>query len=112
MIELREYLTDAGTSPFADWFNGLDPQAAVKVTTALERMAQGNLSNEKRLRGGILEYHISFGPGYRIYYGKEGNRIIILLGGGTKQGQNSDIGIARRFWNDYRQRNRRERQEG
>ncbi len=109
MIDLKEYQTADGGSPFAEWFNELDSQAAVKVTTALERLKQGNISNEKRLSGGISEYRISFGPGYRIYYGKEGSTVIILLGGGTKQGQNSDIELARRLWNDYKQRKGQER---
>ena len=108
MPEVREYFTDTGRSPFSDWFNSLDPQAAAKITTALERMERGNFSNEKRLRGGISEYRIDFGPGYRIYFGREGNTVIILLGGGTKQGQNSDIAVARRLWDSYRQRKRLE----
>ena len=111
-IEVKEYLDADGSSPFAEWFNSLDSQAAVKVTAALERMEMGNLSNEKRLSGGISEYRISFGPGYRIYYGKEGPIVIILLGGGTKQGQNSDIFTARHLWNDYKQRKQREQREG
>lgn len=108
MTELKEYLTDTGRSPFSDWFNDLDPQAASKITTALERMERGLFSNEKRLSGGILEYRIDFGPGYRIYYGREGSTVIILLGGGTKRGQDSDIATAQRLWNDYRRRRRQE----
>ena len=109
MIRVEDYVTQAGNSPFARWFDSLDSQAAAKVTTALERMARGNVSNEKRLGGGILEYRINFGPGYRIYYGREGNSIVILLGGGIKQGQNSDIAVAQRLWSEYK---RRKRQEG
>lgn len=109
MPEVREYYTEAGRSPFSDWFNGLDSQAAGKITTILERMERGLTSNEKRLSGGISEYRIDFGPGYRIYFGREGNTVIILLGSGTKQGQNSDIELARRLWNDYKQRKGQER---
>ena len=108
MPEVREYLTGTGRSPFSSWFNSLDSQAASRITTALERMERGLFSNEKRLSGGILEYRIDFGPGYRIYYGREGNMIVILLGGGTKQGQNTDIATARRLWDDYKQRKRLE----
>ena len=109
MIRVEDYVAQAGNSPFARWFDSLDSQAAAKVTTALERMARGNFSNEKRLGGGVLEYRINFGPGYRIYYGWEGDSIVILLGGGTKQGQNSDIAVAQRLWTEYK---RRKRQEG
>ena len=66
-----------------------------------ERMTEGNLANAKQLHGGIFEYRINFGPGYRIYFGREGDRIIILLGGGTKQRQSADIERARAFWIDY-----------
>ena len=108
MPEVKECLTNTGRSPFADWFNSLDPQAAVKIATSLERMERGNFSNEKRLNGGISEYRINFGPGYRIYFGREGSTVILLLGGGTKRGQNSDIAAAQRLWNDYRNRRRQE----
>lgn len=108
MTEVKEYLTEAGKSPFSEWFDSLDPRAAGKVATIIERMSGGNFSNEKRLSSGISEYRINSGPGYRIYYSKENDNTIILLGGGTKQGQNSDIDIAQRRWNDHKQRRRRE----
>jgi putative addiction module killer protein len=79
---IQEYLDVEGGSPFANWFNRLDPQAAAKVTTALARMEQGNLSNVKSVGGGVLECRINFGPGYRIYFGREGDSIVILLAGG------------------------------
>jgi len=69
----------------------LNVQAAAKVATALERIADGNWSNVKALGAGLLEFKIDFGPGYRIYFGREGNRLVILLGGGTKKRQQSDI---------------------
>lgn len=68
-------------------------------------MARGNLSNAKRLPGGVFEYRINFGPGYRIYFGREGDRIIILLGGGSKRRQSEDIRLAQGLWMDYLQRN-------
>lgn len=104
MIEIVEYLDASGASPFASWFDGLDRHAAVKVTIALSRMGQGNLSNAKSLGSGLLEYRIDFGPGYRIYFGRKGDRLVILLAGGTKQRQNSDIERARARWDDYQKR--------
>ena len=71
MIELREYLDETGRSPYARWFNKLDAHAAAKVATALMRIAQGNLSNVKGVGGGVYEYQLNHGPGYRIYFGKE-----------------------------------------
>ena len=102
-----EYLELDGTSPFARWFARLDPTAAAKVTTALYRMEQGNLSNVKPLGQGVAEYRIDFGPGYRIYIGQRGNVLIILLGGGTKKGQSTDIRLARQHWRDYKARSKR-----
>ena len=75
-----EYLR-VGSSPFALWFSGLDPQAAAKATVALYRLEQGNFSNVKSVGKGVSEYKINFGPGYRIYFGQEGDELVILLGG-------------------------------
>ncbi len=81
MIAVREYLAADGSSPYAKWFNDLNAPAAAKVAIAVTRMAQGNLSNTKSVGGGIQEYRIDFGPGYRIYFGRDGERLVILLGG-------------------------------
>lgn len=91
MIDVREYLAADGSSPYAKWFNALNAPAAAKVAIAITRMAQGNLSNTKSVGGGIQEYRIDFGPGYRIYLGRDGERLVILLGGGTKKRQRDDI---------------------
>src|SRR6266581_1062597 len=81
MIELRGYIDGNGNKRFAAWFKGLDPPAAAKVTIALTRMEQGNLSNTKGVGAGVYEYKIDFGPGYRIYFGRDGERIVILTAG-------------------------------
>ena len=81
--------------------------AAAKVATALYRMEQGNLSNVKPVGQGVAEYRIDFGPGYRIYIGQVGDVLIILLGGGTKKGQNVDIQLAQQRWRDYKARKKR-----
>lgn len=67
-------------------------------------MGQGNLSNVKGVGGGALEYRIDFGPGYRIYLGRDGDAIVILLGGGTKQRQQIDIAATQERWADYKRR--------
>ncbi|ADE16975.1 addiction module killer protein (plasmid) [Nitrosococcus halophilus Nc 4] len=108
MIEIREYIDAQGRSPYAKWFDKLNAQAAAKVATALIRMAQGNLSNVKGVGAGVFEYRIDFGPGYRVYFGKEGDRLIILLGGGTKQRQQKDIEAAQTLWAAYQQRQQEE----
>lgn len=105
--KLVEYLEQDGSSPFAKWFKRLDPVAAAKVTTALYRMEQGNLSNVKPVGQGVAEYRIDFGPGYRIYIGQDGEVLIILLGGGSKKGQNADIHHAQQHWREYKTRKKR-----
>lgn len=104
MIELQEYNTTDGRSPFSDWFNDLNAQAAAKITIALIRIEQGNFSNVKGVGAGVLEYRVDFGAGYRIYFGKDGDRLVILLAGGTKKRQQRDIEAAQARWEDYKQR--------
>lgn len=73
ILDVREYEDAEGSSPFAAWFGALDAVAAAKVTVALARMGQGNLSNVKGVGEGVLEYRIDFGPGYRVYFGRDGD---------------------------------------
>ncbi|NOK58248.1 MAG: type II toxin-antitoxin system RelE/ParE family toxin [Chloroflexi bacterium AL-W] len=94
MIEIEEYLDDSDNSPFGRWFDHLDGRAAAKVTTAITRMSQGNFSNVKGVGHGVLEFRIDYGPGYRIYFGKDGKKLVILLAGGPKKRQQHDIEAA------------------
>ncbi len=104
VIEVREYLDKGGRSPYAAWFDRLNREAAAKVVAALARIQQGNLSNARGVGAGVYEYRIDFGPGYRIYFGKDGDRLVILVGGGTKKRQQEDINTALARWQDYQQR--------
>jgi putative addiction module killer protein len=104
MLDVREYLDREGNSPYAFWFDSLNAQAAAKVTMAVTRLGQGNFSNVKGVGSGVLEYRIDFGPGYRIYMDKDGDCLVILLGGGTKKRQNTDISLAIERWQDYKRR--------
>src|SRR4051812_15611733 len=106
MLEIRYYVAADGLQPFAKWFAGLDPIARAKVTVAIVRLEQGNLSNVKSIGEGVLEYRIDFGPGYRVYFGRDGDKLIILLTGGTKKRQQRDIATAHACWQDYKQRTR------
>lgn len=100
-----EYIREDGSTPFGQWFDSLDPQAAARVAAARARLELGNTSNVKRI-GAISEYRIDWGPGYRIYLTIEGDTLIILLGGGTKRGQRTDIRQAQALFEEYRQRKR------
>ncbi|MNC90690.1 hypothetical protein D3C83_68200 [compost metagenome] len=68
------------------------------------RLEQGNTSNVKAVGGGVSELKIDFGPGYRIYFGRDGASLVILLGGGTKKRQQQDIVKAQERWQNYKQR--------
>jgi putative addiction module killer protein len=81
MIEVKEYLTAEGASPFGRWFDDLDPQAAAMVTVAIGRLTEGNTSSVKPIGEGAAELRIDRGPGYRIYFGWHGKTLVILLGG-------------------------------
>jgi putative addiction module killer protein len=101
--QVLELLTSDGDSPYANWFATLDAVAAAKITVAKLRMQQGNLSNVEWFRG-IGEYKIDWGAGYRIYLARDGLKILVLLGGGTKRKQQADIDKAVALWEDYKAR--------
>ena len=104
MPQLREYLDEHGKSPFARWFKNLDAQTAVRVRVALARLEMGGAADIKGLGGGVFEYRLHFGAGYRIYFGKEGDALVILLIGGSKQRQSTDIANAKTLWRDHEDR--------
>jgi putative addiction module killer protein len=103
-MDVREYRDERGRSPFAAWFDVLDPAAAARVTVALTRLGLGNTSNVKGVGAGVLELKVDFGPGYRIYVAKDGSEIVILLGGGTKKRQQRDIEAAQERWRGFKVR--------
>ena len=105
---LVEYLDEKGRSPFEIWFKRINAQAAAKVTTALVRLEGGNTSNVKSLGSGVHEVKIDFGPGYRVYFGYDGPKVVILLAGGTKKCQDKDIHTAKKRWADYKARKKKE----
>ncbi|HSW93160.1 MAG TPA: type II toxin-antitoxin system RelE/ParE family toxin [Gammaproteobacteria bacterium] len=108
MLITKEYIDKNGKSAFAKWFDQLNSEAAARVTTALYRLERGHFSRVEGVGEGVFEYKIDFGPGYRIYFGKEGEEIIILLCGGSKKGQSRDIKLAKEKWAEYKSRKRSE----
>lgn len=108
MVDIREFVTRDGRSLFREWFELLNSEAARRVTTALYRLGLGNFSNVKGVGSGVYECRIDFGPGYRVYFGKDGETIVVLLRGGTKKRQNEDIALAGEYWREYKQRKRSE----
>lgn len=104
MVDLVVYVTEEGKTPFDDWFHKLDTAAALKVRTALARIETGNLGDVKPVGQGVSERRITFGPGYRVYFGQDGDKLVILLCGGTKKRQSKDIEQAKVLWDDYKNR--------
>jgi putative addiction module killer protein len=102
-MKLVEYVRKDGSVPFKAWFDALDSQAAAKVAVAALRLESGNTSNVKGI-GKIAEYRIDWGPGYRIYLGRDGAELILLLGGGTKRHQDRDIERAEILFAEYKAR--------
>jgi putative addiction module killer protein len=106
MLEVRYYMASSGHQLFAKWFADLDPVTRAKVARAIARMEQGNLSNVKSVGEGVLEYKIDFGPGKRVYFGRDGETLVILLTGGTRKRQQRDIDAAIAYWQDYKRSKR------
>jgi putative addiction module killer protein len=102
VVDIRYYVDVGGDAPFAEWFAELEPVAGARIARAIARMEQGNFSNTKGVGEGVLEYKIDFGPGYRVYFGRDGETIVILLTGGTKKRQQRDIDTAKAYWRDYK----------
>jgi putative addiction module killer protein len=101
-FEIREYVEN-GRSPFREWLDDLDEVTAARVEKYILRLESGNVGAVKALPAGVFEVRMDFGPGYRVYFGREGRAIIILLGGGSKRRQHADIAAAVERWTRYKQ---------
>lgn len=105
MLELRYYQTSAGAQPFVEWLQGLkDRQARTRIEARLARVAVGNLGDVEPAGGGVLELRIDWGPGYRVYFSRLGEVIVLLLCGGDKRTQQKDIQRAKDYLEDYKTR--------
>jgi putative addiction module killer protein len=103
-MRLVQYVAAYGRSPFSEWFLALDPTARAKVTVHLTRMECGNLSNVEPVGSGVCEKKINWGPGYRIYFGRDGDELVVLLAGSDKSSQAESIKRSIGYWDDYKQR--------
>ena len=105
-MKIEQYVAVEGECPFAEWFDALDTRAALKVRTALARIEAGNMGDVKSVGQGVSERRLTYGPGYRIYFGRDGDTVVVLLIGGTKKRQQKDIAQAQELWADYKKRKR------
>ena len=108
-MEIRAYTTATGQQPFRTWYDALHRPAKERVTRALMQIANGNLSNTKSAGSGVLEFRIDFGPGYRVYFGRDGQHVAVLLAGGDKRRQQRDIDAAITWWAEYKTTKREDR---
>ncbi len=103
--EIKIYMTEDGREPFSEWLNGVtDAKARARIRTRLDRVRLGNLGDHKSVGEGVVELREHYGPGYRIYCGQDGEKVVVLLSGGDKDGQDKDIQKAHEYWSDYRRR--------
>lgn len=101
---IQEYIARDGKNHFREWLDGLkDIKAQVKVDIRISRLRLGNFGDTKGVGQGVYELRIHFGPGYRVYYGLDGNTVILLLCGGDKGSQKKDIQKTVALWNEYQE---------
>ena len=104
-VELRYYQTKTGAQPFAEWLGGLaDRQARARIQARIARVAAGNLGDVEKVGEGVLELKIDWGPGYRVYFARVGNVMVLLLCGEDKRTQQRDINRAKEYFEDYKKR--------
>ena len=103
-MELRHYTNEDGSSPFADGFADLNPDAAAKITVTLARFERGLFGDCEPVGEGVSEHRLHWGPGYRVYFARDGQTLILLLTGGTKRRQQKDNETAEALWAAYKRR--------
>ena len=106
-IEVRVYQTPDGCSPFNDWLARLrDFRAIEKIDARIARLRSGHFGDCKAVGEGVLELRVHYGPGYRVYFARQGTSIVLLLCAGDKATQSRDIARAKRYWRKHRNANR------
>jgi putative addiction module killer protein len=99
--EIRIYETEEGRAPFGEWMDRQKAPVYGRVMARLERVELGNLGYHRGVGDGVFELKIDFGPGYRVYFGMDGNELVVLLIGGSKKTQRQDIETAKQYWRNY-----------
>lgn len=106
MIEVRRYQRTDGEVPLTDWLAGLrDARARAKLEIRFRRVSLGIFGDIKPIGDGVLELREDMGPGYRVYLGRHGATLVILLCGGDKRAQDAHIKRAKEYWADWKRRN-------
>jgi putative addiction module killer protein len=106
-VDVREYLTADGRNLYREWLDTLDVAPRARIQARVLRFSTGNLGDHKTVGRGVWEARVMFGPGYRIYFGKAGAQLVLLLLGGDKSTQTADVRRAQESWKAYQEGNRR-----
>lgn len=105
MYRIEHYRTAAGIDVFGEWFDRLrESQARARIALRLDRLTLGLVGDAKMLRDGVSELRVDQGPGYRVYFARDGRSMVLLLCGGVKGSQAADIARAVRYWREFQER--------
>ena len=106
-FKVFDYLADDGHDPFKEWIGNLqDRQARARILLRIQRMATGNFGDCKPIAEGVWELRIDHGAGYRVYYARAGEKLVIILAGGDKRRQQADINTALEYWKNWKRKNK------
>jgi putative addiction module killer protein len=109
-MKVQYYITENGIEPVVQWLDSLrDKKTKARIASHIGRMRHGNFGDSESVGGGVSELKIDFGPGYRVYYAKSGTEIVLLLCAGTKKSQDKDIDVAKEYWEDFKERKKKEK---
>ena len=107
MLKVSDYISDDGYDPFKKWLESLSyRQARARILVRIQRLAAGNFGDCKPIAEGIWELRIDHAAGYRVYYAKAGEKLILILAGGDKRRQQADIETALEYWNNWKRKNK------
>jgi putative addiction module killer protein len=107
LLDVREYIDQRGRNRYREWLVSLEAAVSARLSASMLRVEHGNLAGAKSVGSGVSELRFDFGPGYRVYFGRDGDQLVLLLSGGTKKRQQADIATAHRLWAEYKFRKRR-----
>lgn len=99
--EVIIFADNAGNSPFTEWLDDLDSSTRARIEQRILRVSLGNYGDHKVLQDGINELRFTFGAGYRVYFGEDGDTVVVLISGGDKSTQKKDIKKAIEYWKEY-----------
>ncbi len=102
-MEILLYKNVKGFEPLVEWLDNLrDKRAQIRIRQRLKRLEFANFGDCEPVGGGVFELKFHFGPGYRVYFGRAGNSVVLLLCGGSKKNQSRDIKRAKNYWKEYK----------